>query len=110
MAVSLEKLKNYLRIDVDFEDELLQQFLGNATSYLVGAVSNYQTNYENYPDFADKADLLTMVLAAEFYQNRDNSEHNLSYTIRSLMAQLQYFPEIELSDCTVAASDTGIVP
>lgn len=91
--VTLEKLKIYLRIDVDVEDELLQQFLGNAISYLSGAVSDYQTNYETYSDFADKADLLTMVLAAEFYQNRDNSAHELSYTIKSMMAQLQYFCE-----------------
>ena len=90
--VTLTKLKSYLRIDEDFEDELLEEFLGNATSYLSGAVSDYRKNYATYPEFADKADLLTMVLAAEFYQNRNNSDHSLSYTIRTLITQLQYFP------------------
>lgn len=89
--VTLDKLKSYLRIDSDYEDELLQEFLTAAKAYLTGAVSNYNDNYSTYPEFASKADLLTLVLVAEFYQNRDNSPHDLSYTVRSLMAQLQYF-------------------
>lgn len=102
--VTLAKFKNYLRIDTDFEDALLEGFLGNASSYLSGAVTNYQTNYENYPEFADKADLLTMILAAEFYQNRDNSPHDLSFTVRSLMTQLQYFTA---DDSNVVSDDGG---
>lgn len=89
--VTLEQFKTYMRIDADFEDSLIEQFLETATKYLTGAVSNYQINYDNYPEFAKKADLLTMVLAAEFYQNRDNTAHSLNYTVRSLMTQLQYF-------------------
>lgn len=107
--VTLSKFKNYLRIDSSYEDELLEQFLGNATAYLIGAVTDYRKNYSTYPEFADKADLLTMVLAAEFYQNRDNSEHSLSYTIRSLMTQLQYFPADDSefdSDSGLTSSDT----
>ena len=90
--ITLERLKSYLRIDSDYEDDLLEQFMEAATAYLVGAVSDYRNNYSRYPEFATKADLLTCVLAAEYYQNRDNSAHDMSYTIRSLMAQLQYFP------------------
>lgn len=96
--VTLETFKSYLRIDTDFEDDLIAQFLSNATEYLKGAVSDYQSNYERYSDFANKADLLTMVLAAEFYQNRDNSDHSLSYTIRSLMTQLQYYPDTDTGE------------
>lgn len=93
--VTVEKLKSYLRIDTDYEDELLENFLETAQGYLVGAISNYEENYSASAIFADKADFLTMVMAAEFYQNRDNSERNLSYTIRSLIVQLQYFPNNE---------------
>lgn len=93
MATTLEKLKSYLRIDADYEDDLLQKFLTTARAYLTGAVTNFAENYSASAEFADKADFVQMVLAAEFYQNRDNSEHNLSYTIRSLIAQLQYFSE-----------------
>lgn len=105
--VSLAKLKSYLRIDTDYEDELLQNFLVAAQAYLTGAVSNYTENSAAYPEFKTKADLLTMVLAAEFYQNRDNSAHDLSYTVRSLMTQLQYFAGVTNEDKT---SDTVTVP
>lgn len=107
MAVTLEQFKNYLRIDTDWENDLLQQFLDTATDYLKAAVSNYDDNYTNYPVFASKADLLTMVIAAEYYQNRDNSPHSISYIIQSMMTQLQYF--YADSDSSVAASYTGIV-
>ncbi len=103
--VTLEQFKGYMRIDVDWEDDLLQQFLDTATNYLAGAISNYADNYLIYSEFASKADLLSMIIAAEYYQNRDNSQHDLSYTIKSMMTQLQYF-----NDDNVAASDTGIVP
>lgn len=107
--VTLEQFKSYLRIDIDDEDSLLQQFIGNAISYLSGAVSNYETNYNAYADFADKADLLTMVLAAEFYQNRDNSDHSLSYTIHSLMVQLQYYHNTD-SDSDTSMTDKEETP
>ncbi len=89
--MAVEKLKSYLRIDSDYEDDLLQGFLETARAYLTGAVTDFEKNYSASEKFAAKADFLTMVLAAEFYQNRDNSDHNLSYTIKSLMVQLQYF-------------------
>lgn len=102
--VTLDKFKSYMRIDVDWEDELLQQFLDTATNYLSGAISDYAENYANYSEFTAKADLLTMIIAAEFYQNRDNSAHSLSYTIQSMMTQLQYF-----NVDNVAASDTNLI-
>ena len=89
--VTLDKLKNYLRIDISDEDNLLADFLITARGYLTGAVSNFEENYLSSEEFATKADFLQMVIAAEYYQNRSNDDHNLSYTIRTLLAQLQYF-------------------
>lgn len=89
--VTVEKLKSYLRIDISDEDEILQDFLTTARAYLTGAVTNFEENYQASEDFAAKADFLMLVLAAEYYQNRSNDDHNLSYTIRSLITQLQYF-------------------
>ena len=89
--VTVEKLKSYLRIDISDEDDLLENFLKNARAYLTGAVTNFEENYLASEEFASKADFLQMVLAAEYYQNRSNDDHNLSYTIRSLITQLQYF-------------------
>lgn len=91
--VTLEKFKRYIRVDTDFEDDLLEDFLKTARSYLAGAVTNFEENYLASEEFASKADLLQMILAAEYYQNRSNDDHNLSYTVRSMIVQLQYFSE-----------------
>ena len=91
MAVTLDQLKNYLRVDIDDDDELLTKQLEVATDYLKGAVSNFDANYAAYEEFANKADQLKMVLVAEFYQNRDNENSGFGYAVKSLIAQLQYF-------------------
>lgn len=91
--VTLEKLKSYLRIDADYEDDLLNTFLFTARAYLVGAVTDFEEHYSASEEFASKADFLQMVIATELYQNRSNTDHVLSYTIRAFMAQLQYFSE-----------------
>lgn len=106
--VTVDKLKSYLRIDGDYEDELLQEFLTTAKAYLTGAVSGYSDNYATYPEFASKADLLQMVLAAELYQNRDNSPHDMSYTVRSLMTQLQYFAGGVETNSDTGTTDTAL--
>ena len=104
--VTLEKLRSYLRIDSDYEDDLLNTFLFTARAYLNGAISDFTEKYTTYPEFASKADFLQMVIAAEFYQNRNNTDHVLSYTIRSLMAQLQYFATSDFtSDTTTSDTD-----
>lgn len=91
MAVTLDQLKNYLRVDIDDDDALLTHMLATARDYLTGAVSKFDEYYTSYEDFARKADLLQMILVAEFYQNRDNETVNFSYTAKSLIAQLQFF-------------------
>lgn len=108
MAVTVAKLKSYLRIDLSDEDELLQDFLTTARAYLTGAVTGFEVNYLASADFASKADFLQMVLAAEYYQNRDNSDHNLSYTIKSLMAQLQYFDAALGTESDTTTADTDL--
>lgn len=91
--VTLAELKSYLRIDLDDEDALLEKFLETARAYLKGAVTNFEEIYLASEEFASRADFLMLVLAAEYYQNRSNDEHNFSYTIRSLITQLQYFTD-----------------
>lgn len=90
--ITVDDLKKYLRIDGDEEDELLEAFIGTAITYLSGAVDDYYTLYAYYPEFAAKADLLTAIWAAEYYQNRNNEEHNMSFAAKALMTQLQNFP------------------
>ena len=102
MAVTLEKLKAYLRIDSDYEDELLNDFLNDAKAYLKGAVSNFDENYQ-HEEFATKADRVQVIIAAELYQNRDSrndSRNDYSYTVRSMLNQLRYFapPKVVIVD------------
>lgn len=104
--ITLDKLKSYLRIDADYEDDLLVDFLKAARAYLKGAVSKYSENYSAYPEFAQKADLLTLVLATELYQNRDSSAHDMSYTVRSMIAQLQNFVDTSGNGMTFAMFDS----
>ena len=111
MAVTLDKLKQYLRIDSDYEDEILQDFLDTAEAYLKGAVSNVEENYQ-YEEFATKADRLQIIIAAELYQNRDwrnDSLQDYSYAIRSIINQLQYFaPEVKADEDSGEPNSTDL--
>ena len=94
MAVSLSDVKLYLRIDGDAEDSLLQACMAAAESYLVSAVSSYETNYEASADYAAKADLVSLALISEMYRNRDPSNDGRAdypFYIRSQITQLQYW-------------------
>ena len=94
MAVTLEDVKLYLRIDGDAEDSLLQACMAAAESYLISAVSDYETNYEASADYAAKADLVSLALISEMYRNREPSNDwraDYPFYIRSQITQLQYW-------------------
>ena len=110
MTITLEKLKLFLRIDSNYEDELLQDFIDTAAAYLQGAISNFDEKYQ-YSEFATKADRVQLVIAAEMYQNRDSrndSRTDYSFTIRSMISQLQYYvvPEVDVATYTTASTGT----
>ena len=92
--VTLEEVKLYLRIDTDFEDDLIEGLLEVAGGYLRDGVTDFDINYARDEKYAKKADLLTKVLVAEMYNNRDSrndSRTNFSYTVQSMMNQLKYY-------------------
>ena len=96
MAVTLNDVKAYLRIDSNAEDALISQFIDVADLYLAGAVTDYAANKAASAEFAGKCDMVQIVLAAEMYQNRDSrndARQDYSYIVRSLISQLQYFVE-----------------
>lgn len=97
MAITLEQVKNYLRIDADHEDSLLLQFIAAADSYLVAAVDGYSDKLSDSA-FEAKADMVLLALVAEMYTNRDASNDRRStfpFYISSQIAQLQYWAEVE---------------
>lgn len=92
--MTLEKVKLYLRVDGNEEDELLESFLNAAESYLRNAITNYADYYETNEKFQAQADLLTMVIVSEQFNNRDgrnDPRNNFAFVIRSMVNQLQYF-------------------
>ena len=106
MTITLEKLKMFLRIDGNYEDELLQDFINTAAAYLRGAIGDFDEKYQ-HSEFATKADRLQMIIAGELYQNRDgrnDPRHDYSFTVRSMISQLQYFVIDDSTTYTTAAS------
>lgn len=94
MSVTVEGLKIYLRIDGNDEDDLLESFLAAAESYMRNAISNFGEFYSTNERFAAQADLLTTVLVAEMFFNRDarnDTRPDFSFATRSMVSQLQYF-------------------
>ena len=94
MAVTLEDVKLYLRIDGDAEDSLLQACMAAADSYLISAVSDFSACYDASADFAAKADLVKQALVSEMFRNRDPSNDGRAdypFYIRSQITQLQYW-------------------
>ncbi len=98
MAVALNDVKLYLRIDGEAEDSLLAQCMDAAESYLVSAVSDYEANYAADAGYAAKADMVKLAIIAEMYGNRDPSNDgrvDFPFCIRSQITQLQYYVPAE---------------
>lgn len=91
--MSLDLIKEYLKIDFDDDDRILEMLLGSARRYVRDAVG-YQ------PDESDeRVKLLLLVLISDWYEHREYTESTLKtqnisqkvrYTVRSIVLQLQY--------------------
>ncbi len=95
MAVTLQQVKDYLRIDAAYEDALLQTFMDAADSYLVASIDGY-TDKLSDADFSAKADMVKLALVSEMYRNRDpanDQRDSFPYYITSQIAQLQYWAD-----------------
>lgn len=93
MAVTLEQVKTYLRVDLDVEDDLIKQCMRGAESYLTNAIDNFAA-YCKYGDFDESADILRLAVIAEMYTHRDRTDEKAQafpYFIRSMIAQLQHY-------------------
>lgn len=91
--MTLDLIKEYLKIDFDDDDRILEMLLGSARRYVLDAVG-YQ------PDETDeRVKLLLLVLISDWYEHREYTENTLKtqnlsqkvrYTVRSIVLQLQY--------------------
>lgn len=94
--MELSVIKEYLKIDFDDDDRLLEMLLDAARKYLFDAVG-----YK--PDETDeRVKLLLLVLISDWYEHREYMEtsntqkisQKVRYTVRSIILQLQYSEEI----------------
>lgn len=83
--MTLDLIKQYLRVDYDDEDEVIALMQSAAEGYIINAVGKYD-------DTDPLARLLLLFLVGEMYKNRTYTvsvnEKN-SYTVRSIIVQLQ---------------------
>lgn len=92
MSLTLDSVKEYLRIDSDAEDDLLERFMTTAEAYLHGGITNYKANLSD-PEFSDLADIVKLSLITEMYENRSPGSGltDFSFTVRSIISQMQFW-------------------
>ena len=91
MAITLDEVKTYLRIDLDIEDAFLRQCMKAADAYLAHAVDDFESRCK-LADFEATADIVRFALISEMYTNRDcrgDNRQSFPYHIRSMILQLQ---------------------
>lgn len=87
--LTLEEAKNYLRIDYNEDDTLLQSLMIVAIDYLRDAINDFDKKATK-EKFIKRSKILACVLVQDWYDNREQKESkDLSYTARSLLTQLQ---------------------
>lgn len=91
MFLELGEVKNYLRIDYDEDDNLLQSLMVAAEHYLGDALNNFEERLKvESGNFKERAQILAYVIIQDWYDNREAGESkDFNYTIRSMMTQLQ---------------------
>lgn len=94
MAVNIADVKLYLRIDGTAEDELLLRLAKSAESSVRTAVDNYDTLIAADENYKSQAEQIELYMIADLYENRlpNKDIGDYSYTIRSMLAQLRYWP------------------
>lgn len=93
MAITLEEVKVYLRIDSDAEDALLERLMTTAYAVVAGAVDNYAFIAQLKPDCEKLGDMIQLALIADFYENRvleGESPQSYSRIVETMLHQLQY--------------------
>ncbi|MCI6031574.1 head-tail connector protein [Fusobacterium varium] len=89
MLLGIEDVKNYLRIDYNEDDNLLQSLMVAAENYLNDAICNLEERLKE-EKFKERAKILMYVIIQDWYDNRESGESkDFNYTIRSMMTQLQ---------------------
>lgn len=82
--IALEKIKQFLRIDTDAEDTLLNSYSQAAENYIKAACGAGVNLFDN------RAELIQLMLIADWFENRTMyGTGNYRASINSLVTQLQ---------------------
>ena len=84
----LEEIKEYLRIDDDIEDSLINSLIESANIYMVNAGVK---NFEN-----DLYKLAIKMLVLHWYENREiiGEAKKLAFSLDNIITQLKYCYEV----------------
>lgn len=88
--ITLEEVKEYVRIDGEDEDNTLKLLIKNAELYIEDASISIEKMSDRTKE---KAKLLALILISDWYDNRSynmKTSEKARYTIRSLLTQIQY--------------------
>ncbi len=84
--MDLSTVKNYLKIDFDDDDELINMLIATAKEYIINAIGNFDESKSSHK-------LLLLSIVANLYEDRSfmspKSNEKTSYPIKSLITQLQ---------------------
>lgn len=84
MAVTLEEMKNYLRVDYDDDDALIESMV-RASEKICMDVARMNDTQEFYG--VENAEIAVQYTAAYLYEHREEADHHaLMLTLRALLS------------------------
>lgn len=82
MLVTLEEMKNYLRVDYEDDDALIVSLLSSAEKLCADITRSYVDELRHMPE----AKIAIMYATAYLYEHREEADHHaLTITLRSLL-------------------------
>ena len=93
MILNTIEVKEFLRIDDDSEDSLIESLIAGAELYL------YNSTGKTFDNTNPLANLYCRVLITDWYENRGlmqdkNVSDKVRFTLSSIMLQLQYSTQV----------------
>lgn len=83
MIVTIEEMKNYLRVDFDDDDKLLEHFINTAQKLCMDVARiNEEVDFSK----EENSKIAVMYACAYLYENREDANHKeLTITLRALL-------------------------
>lgn len=93
--LTLEEVKNYLRVDFEDDDNYIKDLIVVAENYLRDGITNFDLKMEKESN-KSKARMIMRVLISNLYDERYllGTELPMVYMIRSMLNQLEYNADV----------------